>query len=47
MGRLLLLGDLAYPTIKKILDFSESHDRTERIQRDVLLSPHHCSKKVM
>ncbi|MFY4722209.1 hypothetical protein [Streptomyces sp. LaBMicrA B280] len=46
-GRLLLLGDLAYPTIKKILDYSESHDRTDRVEWDVLLSPHHCSKKVM
>lgn len=46
-GRLLLLGDLAYATIKKIFDFSESHDRTDRVEWDVLLSPHHCSKKVM
>ncbi|MEV8047670.1 hypothetical protein AB0P02_28090 [Streptomyces griseoluteus] len=46
-GRILLLGDLAYPTIKKILDYSESHNRTERVEWDVLLSPHHCSKKVM
>lgn len=46
-GRVLLLGDLAYPTIKKILDYSEFHDRTERVEWDVLLSPHHCSKKVM
>ncbi|WP_328512859.1 hypothetical protein OHB25_59415 [Streptomyces mirabilis] len=46
-GRILLLGDLAYPTIKKILDYSESHDRTERVEWDILLSPHHCSKKVM
>lgn len=46
-GRLLLLGDLAYVTIKKILDYSEFHDRTDRVEWDVLLSPHHCSKKVM
>ncbi|MEU0256251.1 hypothetical protein ABZ299_28020, partial [Streptomyces sp. NPDC006184] len=46
-GRLLFLGDLAYPTIKKIFDYSESHDRTDRIEWDVLLSPHHCSKKAM
>ncbi|GAA3289145.1 hypothetical protein GCM10020295_00300 [Streptomyces cinereospinus] len=37
-GRLLFLGDLAYPTIKKIFDYSESHDRTDRIEWDVLLS---------
>ncbi|MYS19873.1 hypothetical protein GA0115240_11446 [Streptomyces sp. DvalAA-14] len=46
-GRLLLLGDLAYVTIKKIFDFSEFHNRTDRVEWDVLLSPHHCSKKVM
>ncbi|MFJ1610223.1 hypothetical protein ACIOHS_43950 [Streptomyces sp. NPDC088253] len=46
-GRLLFLGDLAYPTIKKIFDYSEAHDRTDRIEWDVLLSPHHCSKKAV
>ncbi|MGV9237855.1 hypothetical protein [Streptomyces nigra] len=47
MGRLLLLGDLAYPTIKKIFDNSEYYGNTDRVEWDVLLSPHHCSKKVM
>ncbi|MEU1371126.1 hypothetical protein ABZ454_34040 [Streptomyces sp. NPDC005803] len=46
-GRLLLLGDHAYPTIKQILDFSEAAGNTDRIGWDVLLSPHHCSKKAM
>lgn len=46
-GRLLFLGDLAYATIKKIFDYSEFHERTDRVEWDVLLSPHHCSKKVM
>lgn len=46
-GRLLLLGDLSYVTIKKVFDYSEGHGRPETLTWDVLLSPHHCSKKVM
>ncbi|MBK8945359.1 MAG: hypothetical protein IPM32_08830 [Ignavibacteriae bacterium] len=39
----MLLGDLSYLTIKKIYERSDSKD----VKWDVLLSPHHCSKKVM
>lgn len=46
-GRLLLLGDLAHDTIMKIMSFSEEHERPERLEWDLLLAPHHCSKKVM
>lgn len=46
-GRLLLLGDLAYPTIRKIFENSEAAGNTDRLAWDVLLAPHHCSKKVM
>ncbi len=46
-GRLLLLGDLSYVTIKKIFDYSQQHDRPERLAWDVMLAAHHCSKKVM
>lgn len=45
-GFLLLFGDLAYITIKKIFDFS-SVERPERLAWDVMLAAHHCSKKVM
>jgi hypothetical protein len=45
-GYLLLFGDLAYVTIKKIFDYS-SPRRPERLRWDVMLSAHHCSKKVM
>ncbi len=41
--RVLLLGDLAYPTIRRIFDRSEK----ENLSWDVFLAPHHCSKKVM
>ncbi len=47
VGRLLLLGDLSYVTIKKIFDYSETHKRPERLAWDVMLAAHHCSKKVM
>jgi DNA-directed RNA polymerase specialized sigma24 family protein len=46
-GHCLLLGDLAYETIKKIFEYSEQAKRPERLAWEVLLAPHHCSKKVM
>jgi hypothetical protein len=39
----LLLGDLSYPTLKRIFDISEADD----VAWDVFLAPHHCSKSVM
>ncbi|MFD2420394.1 hypothetical protein [Amycolatopsis pigmentata] len=47
VGHALLFGDLAYPTIMKIFQYSEDHNREERLAWDVLLAPHHCSKHVM
>jgi beta-lactamase superfamily II metal-dependent hydrolase len=46
-GHALLLGDLAYETITKIFSYSEYHGRPERLAWEVLLAPHHCSKRVM
>lgn len=46
-GKVLLFGDLAYETIMKIFTYSEDHGREERLEWDLLLAPHHCSKKVM
>jgi beta-lactamase superfamily II metal-dependent hydrolase len=46
-GHALLFGDLAYETIKKVFEYSEAADRPERLAWEVLLAPHHCSKKVM
>ena len=43
-GHVLLLGDLAYPTIRCIFDITTDE---ERLAWDVLLAPHHCSRKVM
>jgi hypothetical protein len=42
-GRALLLGDLSYPTLKRIFDTSED----ETVAWDVFLAPHHCSKRAM
>lgn len=46
-GKILLFGDLAYDTLTKIFEYSESHDREQYLEWDLLLAPHHCSKKVM
>jgi hypothetical protein len=43
VGRALLLGDLSYPTVKRIFDASAAED----LAWNVLLAPHHCSKSVM
>jgi hypothetical protein len=39
----LLLGDLSYPTVKRIFDISAA----DNVAWDVFLAPHHCSKSVM
>lgn len=41
--RALLLGDLTYPTLKRIFDLSDAED----VAWNALLAPHHCSKSVM
>ncbi|GGK81698.1 hypothetical protein Sme01_62920 [Sphaerisporangium melleum] len=46
-GKILLFGDLAHETIMKIFTYSEKHKRNHYLEWDVLLAPHHCSKKVM
>jgi hypothetical protein len=46
-GKMLLFGDLAHDTIMKIFTYSEDHDREQYLEWDLLLAPHHCSKKVM
>ncbi len=42
-GRALLLGDLSYPTLKRIFDRSKD----ERLAWGAFLAPHHCSKSAM
>jgi hypothetical protein len=43
-GRVMLLGDLDYPPLKRIfVEYSDDEDKAW----DVLLAPHHCSKSAM
>lgn len=46
-GQALLLGDLSYPTLRRVFDETKSHGNDEKLKWDVLLTPHHCSKSVM
>ena len=46
-GRVLLFGDLSYPTLRRIIDKTQEKERQERLDTDVLLAPHHCSKNAM
>jgi hypothetical protein len=43
----LFLGDLAYTTLRRVFDQTHSHANDDMLSWDVLLAPHHCSKKVM
>ena len=42
-GQALLMGDLSYPVIRRIFDYSKA----ETLEWNALLAPHHCSKSVM
>lgn len=46
-GRALFFGDLSYPTLRRIVDKTKEKGRQERLDCEVLLSPHHCSKSAM
>lgn len=43
----LFLGDLAYPTLRRIVDETRRHGNDARLTWNALLAPHHCSKKAM
>ncbi len=47
VGKALLFGDLSYPTLKRIYDKTHEEENDEYLEWDILLSPHHCSKKAM
>jgi len=42
-SRLMLFGDLDYPPLKRIFDYSDDDDKAW----DLFLAPHHCSKTAM
>ena len=46
-GKAIFFGDREYPTIKKIYDKTKEKGRTQYLEWDLMLSSHHCSKKVM
>lgn len=46
-GQALLLGDLSYPSVRRVFDESARHDNDDKLKWDVFLAPHHCSKSVM
>ncbi len=43
----LFLGDLSYPTLMQVFEETHAHDNESMLEWNVLLAPHHCSKKVM
>lgn len=43
----LFLGDLSYPTVMQVFKETHNHGNEDKLQWNVLLAPHHCSKKVM
>ncbi|WP_321912286.1 ComEC/Rec2 family competence protein [Burkholderia cepacia] len=43
----LFFGDLAYPTMRRVFDETKAHNNLGQLSWDVLLAPHHCSRKVM
>ncbi|GAB4002141.1 hypothetical protein GCM10028807_60120 [Spirosoma daeguense] len=43
----LFLGDLSYPSIMQVFQETHAHGNDSRLTWNVLLAPHHCSKKVM
>jgi len=47
VGKALLLGDLSYPTLRRIYDKTLERENDQYLEWNVLLSPHHCSKKAM
>lgn len=46
-GQALLLGDLSYPSVRRVFDESKRHGNEDKLKWDVFLAPHHCSKSVM
>lgn len=46
-GKAMLLGDLSYPTVRRIFDETKKAKREGDLAWDVVLAPHHCSKSLM
>lgn len=46
-GQALLLGDLSYPSVRRVFNETTNHGNDDKLKWDVFLAPHHCSKSVM
>jgi beta-lactamase superfamily II metal-dependent hydrolase len=46
-GKAFFFGDREYPTLKQIFDLTVQRGRQKYLYWDVLLAPHHCSKRAM
>jgi hypothetical protein len=46
-GGALLFGDIAYPRIRKIFDFTKEAGNEQFLAWKIFLAPHHCSKSAM
>ena len=43
----LFFGDLSYETLRRVFDETKDHKNLSKLEWNVLLAPHHCSKKAM
>jgi len=47
IAQAFFFGDREYPTVKEVFEVTIENKREQYLKWDILLSPHHCSKKVM
>ncbi|NQY87420.1 MAG: hypothetical protein HRT51_06625 [Colwellia sp.] len=45
--KVLIFGDLAHEGLRKLIDISKANDNEDKLEWNILLAPHHCSKSIM
>lgn len=45
--KMLIFGDLEHDNLRKIIDISKRNNNENKLEWNILLAPHHCSKSVM
>lgn len=45
--KVLVFGDLEHDSLRKIIDISKANGNEDKLEWNILLAPHHCSKSVM
>lgn len=45
--KVLIFGDLAHEGMRKLIDISKANDNEDKLEWNILLAPHHCSKSIM